>query len=97
MSLPRLYSVPVSLVLEAISPEQAQAQAHVLSHLFTAAARLSNSSFVQDNVTITSVAGPAQPIESAPAEPYDREYLTEVYGEDRAIRFLRHATSVLRD
>jgi len=97
MSMPRLYSVPINLVIEAISPEQAQAQANVLSHLFTTAARLSNSGFVQDNVTITAVAGHAQQIDSAPTDSYDREYLAKVYGEDRAIRFLHHSTSVLRD
>lgn len=94
---PQKYTVPMTLTLDAVSPEMALAQAHILSRLFTEAARKANSTWVQDTTTTTNVGQIAMLASGDPEECYDKDLLIRAFGEDRAILFMGETLSVLRD
>lgn len=90
---PNLYKVPMFLYVEAASEDLAIAQAHIASFVATEAIRKTNSDWVQDTVSITKVGETAEivPDSELPQEAYNKEFLTQVFGEDRAILFMRQA------
>ena len=87
--MPKLFKVPMMLYIEAHDQTQAEVAAEIAS--FKATAIIRKTLFLEDKVSMLTRAGNAVVTNKTPEQSYNKQFLIDTIGEDRAISWLNHA------
>lgn len=90
-----LYKIPIDLYLVAFDEEQAIAAAECNVFAGTLALRKANSGWITDETTIMQTAGEPVEVTSVPSESYNKEKLSRIWGDTRAINHLNYLVNMV--